>query len=274
MPELPEVETVRRTLAERVVGRTIEGVEVLSGSAIGDADPTGFERALVGQTIEAVDRRGKYLLVRLTGGDLLVIHLRMTGRLVRVRPRTPRPEHTRLLFRLSGGFELRLIDQRRFARAYLAPQGDVAGIKGLAGAGVEPLSAEFGPECLADILNRRSAQIKPLLLDQRRIAGVGNIYADEALFRSGIHPRRQAGSLTSVEVAALAAAIVSALRDGLRYGGTTIRSYADARGVRGRFQERLNVYGRRGKPCRACGTPIEREKVGGRGTHFCPRCQA
>ncbi|HEX6971445.1 MAG TPA: DNA-formamidopyrimidine glycosylase family protein, partial [Limnochordia bacterium] len=173
MPELPEVETVRRTLADRLCGRRIEGIEILSPNVVAAGETKAIEAAVCGRAITGLARRGKYLLFSLDSGDVLVIHLRMTGRLSCVRRRTPRPVHTRLVLRLSGGDELRLVDQRRFARAYVAPEGDVRGIAGLATAGVEPLADGFGPEILARLLQGRSAPIKSFLLDQRHVAGLG-----------------------------------------------------------------------------------------------------
>ena len=272
MPELPEVETIRQDLARHVVGRRIAGVELLWPGVVDRPEPDDFTRDLVGRRIEAAERRGKYLLFRLDGGGYLVVHLRMTGRL-RWRPAgSERHRHLRAVLALDDRHELQFEDQRKFGRLYLAP--DDAGLSQvLAKVGPEPLVPGFTREAFRDLLKNRRAQLKPLLLDQRFLAGLGNIYVDEALYRAHLHPLRRSDTLSPAEVDRLYDGIVNALRQGIQNRGTTLSAYRDAWGTAGRNQERLLVFRQEGKPCPECGTPIANTRVAGRGTHFCPTCQ-
>jgi formamidopyrimidine-DNA glycosylase len=272
MPELPEVETIRRSLEERIVGRSITDVTLRNfPGVIGGADPDEFRGALQGLTVHAVERMGKYLRLRLDSGQNLVIHLRMTGQLVIV-PKFAAPlrfEHLALGF---GDIDLRFADQRKFGRVLLTTDSEADGIALVLG--VEPLSDQFTAESLQLLLRNRQAPIKAFLLDQRRIAGVGNIYADEALFRARIHPMRAAGSLADEEVASLVTAIRTVLEEGLLRRGTTFSSYRDANGVPGDNVANLRVYGRGGKEiCDTCGALLSKMTVAGRGTHLCSICQ-
>lgn len=270
MPELPEVETVRRTLEACLSGRTVAGVEVLFGGCVADGDPAAFAARVKGQRITAVVRRGKYLLFRFASGDGMWLHLRMTGQAVLAVPADPPQPHCRLRIFLDDGRELRFGDVRKFGRVGFVAAGEE--VPGTAGLGPEPLTPEFTVDALRRALHGR-VTAKGALLDQRRIAGLGNIYADEALFRAGIHPARRAETLTDGEVLRLHAAIEACLAEALAYGGTTFRSYVQADGSPGGYTERLRVYGRHGLPCVQCGTPLERTRVAGRGTVYCPRCQ-
>lgn len=293
MPELPEVETVRLTLAPQLIGRRIVGVavnhpDVVAGTGL---TPAELRARLLGATFAAVRRRGKYLIMVLKGmeGPLrLVLHLRMTGRLTVVEPRGQAhdevPKHTHLRIDLDDGRELRFTDPRRFGRAHLIPGAGgrdgfqagghgQGGPKGLIQVGPEPLGRGFGPRELGQRLAGRKAGLKSLLLDQTFIAGVGNIYADETLFRAGLHPAQRACDLDDAETARLCRSLRSVLRQAIGQGGTTIRDYVDGRGRRGEFALALRVYGRAGEPCVVCGTPVERSVIAGRSTHFCPRCQ-
>jgi len=269
MPELPEVEVIARGL-QRLIGQSIiQEVEVLWPRSVARPEVPAFIQGLAGRRIIDVRRRGKFILFSLDDGRSLLAHLRMTGGFC-VFPRTTPPHpYVRVIFHLTDGRDLWYVDIRKFGRLYLVNSPEEV----LQALGVEPLSAEFTAERLADILRRRKGAIKPLLLNQGIIAGVGNIYADEALFRAGIHPLRRAADLDMEEVRALHAAIREVLQEAIDHRGTTLRNYRDADGETGQNQFRLNVYRRQGEPCRRCGTPIERIVVGQRGTHFCPHCQ-
>ena len=269
MPELPEVETIINQLRPRLVGRRIVAVRV-GWERIVDRPPVEvFCRHLRGQAFAEARRRGKFLLFPLQRGDTLLVHLRMTGRLL-LQPAGVQPDrHTHVVLTLDDGQQLHYRDVRKLGRLYLVddPQEVIGGL------GPEPLSADFDAAALAARLAGRRARIKSLLLDQRVLAGLGNIYADEALFRARIHPLRPAESLTAEEVTRLHVAIREVLAEAIEAQGSTFRDYRSAAGQPGRFQERLRVFRRQGKPCPRCGAPLERIRVGGRGTHFCPRCQ-
>lgn len=272
MPELPEVETVRRSLAELVVGRRIDTVTGGAFPAVmGEAGIEATAALIVGRTIGAVDRRAKYLFLALDDGTSLMVHLRMTGRLV-VTPRDEPPlrfEHLRI--GLDDGSDLRFADQRKFGRVLHLLPPDVRSIDRRLG--LEPLGRRFTGAFFAAALTRRPGKLKSVLLDQRFLAGLGNIYVDEALFLARLHPERAANGLTTSEVRRLHRAIRAVLRQGLRHGGTTFASFQDATGTEGANREHLRVYGRGGEPCLRCGRPLERRVVGGRGTSFCARCQ-
>lgn len=275
MPELPEVETVRRSLAGVLEGRALVAVEVLDPRLVAPAAPAAFARRLVGQRVRRLCRRGKFLLFQLApSGEVLLLHLRMTGYLLlapRLRRQMCREPGLRARFGLEGGMDLLLWDLRRFGTAEVHTPVSLA--HRLAALGPEPLGPAFTPGSLARRLAGRSVRVKTFLLDQANLAGLGNIYADEALFRAGIHPERRAGSLTEDEVSRLHQAIVELLEEAIAWGGTTVRTYRDARGAAGGFQQRLAVYGRAGQPCPRCGTPVARIRVAGRSSCFCPACQ-
>ncbi len=272
MPELPEVETIKRSLAPRLLGRRIERLDVFLAKAVRGVTAEQARERLAGQVIGGLSRRGKYLLLELAGGDRLAFHLRMTGQLLLRPQEVPRQPHTHLVFVLAGAEELRYADQRKFGGFhYLVPGGEVPA--GLAGLGPEPLAPEFTPEVLAAALGKRRGPLKPFLLDQRRLAGIGNIYADEILHRAALAPARPAAMLTREEVARLYESIRMVLAEGIAGRGTTRRNYVDGDGRPGEYQERLRVYGRSGRACPACGAEIVRTVVGGRGTYYCPQCQ-
>lgn len=269
MPELPEVETIVRELRQSVVGQRIASVEILCPVSVGTPAPEGFRAAVTGQRIIGATRRGKFIALRLERGDLL-IHLRMTGRLLLVREGERREHrHLRLAFALEGS-RLVFEDQRKFGRVSWVPDAECA----LATLGPEPLGSSFTPEALGARLCRRRGPIKSVLLDQRVLAGVGNIYADEALHTARIAPQRKACTLSPCEVAALHAAICRELRRGIRHRGTTLADYRDTRGRQGEHREHLRVYGRAGQPCLRCGALVVRDRIGGRSSYYCSRCQS
>ncbi len=266
MPELPEVQTIADALAPLIVGQAITAVSVLWAGVVDRPEPALFIEALCGRRILEVGRRGKYMLFRLDDGHWLVMHLRMTGEMRVVPMSEPLDRHDHLVFRLEDGQEWRFRDQRKFGRAYLVD--DPAQIVGRLGP--EPLGPAFTASHLAAVLAGRRAPIKSLLLDQRIVAGIGNIYADESLYLARIHPRSEGGALDEVEREALVGAVRTVIRQALAEMGTTLRDYRRPDGSLGNFQNRLQVFQRTDEPCPSCGAPIRRIVVGGRSTHFCP----
>jgi formamidopyrimidine-DNA glycosylase len=269
VPELPEVETIVRELRPHVVGQTILDASVDWARILADPveDVEGFRRGVRGRRIEDLWRRGKFVVFTLSGGWSLLIHLRMSGRLT-LSP-LGRPEHLRIGFDLSTG-ALYFYCQRKFGRVWLVDDPEHV----LGDLGPEPLSPDLTRDRFAELLDRRRGAIKPLLLNQRFIAGLGNIYVDEALYRARLHPCRTADTLSEDEIDRLYGAIHDVLGQALQHHGTTFDGiFVRPQGEEGRQQEGLLVYGQAGQPCRRCGTAIERIVVGGRGTHICPRCQ-
>ena len=275
MPELPEVETVRRQLAPALEGKRLKALEVLDPRWSDPASPAALADAVRGRLIERVARRGKYLMLLLDDEVALVMHLRMTGNLLLVSEAEDEPgrPHLRVRIRLSDGHRLLFVDQRRFGTG-LVLLGDHA-LQDYFDArlGVEPLSPEFTAEGLRDLAAGRRAPTKAFLLTQERIAGVGNIYADEALWRSQIHPLRPVGTLKRPQLAALRDAVVASLEAGIDARGATIDDFRHADGARGSFQDRFLVHRREGQPCPRCGTTIRKMRAAGRGTYVCPKCQ-
>jgi formamidopyrimidine-DNA glycosylase len=273
VPELPEVETIRRQLAPALVGAAISELEVLDERWTRPEDPRELESMVSGRRIEAVERRGKYLILRLEGDRALVMHLRMTGNLVL---REPDPDvearHLRAVMRLEGGEELWFTDPRRFGHAaFLAGRETDEYLD--ARLGIEPLSDALTVEALGEIAEGRTAPLKSFLLAQEGIAGIGNIYADEALHIAKLHPLSPAGSMKAEHLEALRDGIVVALESGLANGGASIDDYRDARGEAGSMQDEFLVHTREGLPCPRCGESIRRIVVSGRSTYFCPACQ-
>jgi formamidopyrimidine-DNA glycosylase len=271
MPELPEVETIRRQLEPELRGRRIESVEVLDQRLTRPEDPRAVERACAGRRIEAVERRGKYLMLRLEGGRWLVMHLRMTGNIVLGEPRADVP-YLRAVIRLEGRRALLFTDARRFGTAVVLDDDDVEEYMALR-AGVEPLSEELTAERIGELAEGRRAPLKSFLMVQSGIAGIGNIYADEALWRAELHPLSPAGSMRPEHWERLREGIVATLEAGLRNGGASIDDYRDSRGEEGTMQDEFLVHTREGLACPRCGTEIRRIVVGGRSTYFCPGCQ-
>ena len=273
MPELPEVETVRKGLVRLVKGKTIENVEVRWPRIIEAPEVETFQQQLIGQTIQDVERRGKFLIFKLSDGDM-VSHLRMEGKYeFYLKPVEELNKHTHVLFTFTDGTQLHYNDVRKFGRMALVSKNESMLYKGIRQLGPEPIPAAFLLEPFQIQLKRASKAIKPLLLDQKLVTGLGNIYVDEALWLSKIHPETPANRLNEAETVRLHQAIIDVLAKAVEAGGTTIRSYANALGEAGNFQVSLHAYGQTGHPCDRCGTPIVKIKVAQRGTHFCPTCQ-
>jgi len=265
MPELPEVETIVRQLRRLIVGKTIARVRVLWQSSV-QGHAGEFKRRLAGMTIHAVSRRGKYIGIEGEDGSFFTIHLRMTGKLVRELDLAGR-RHARIEFRFLDGSVLYFVDARKFGRLRLWPCKS----QSCPGLGPEPLKPASVLSVLSGLSTRRP--VKTVLLDQTILAGVGNIYADEALHAAGIHPLAPVGRLSSGQRLKLSRAVPKVLGDAIRRNGTTLRDYRTVAGRGGENREHLRVYGRAGQPCLACGVPIEKIRVSGRSAHFCPRCQ-
>lgn len=272
MPELPEVETIRRSLKPYILGKTLTETLVLNPGTIAGVDPETLRRRTMGKSLIALDRRGKFLVFVLSDGARIVIHLRMTGQLVIV-PACDIQEtrYTCVVFVFDDECALRFDDQRKFGRVVWFP--DEQSMNARLDLGPEPIDPDFQPDTLQRIVSGRKRPIKSLLLDQKVIAGMGNIYADEALFRAQIAPTRPAGSLNEAEVARLWQSCRDVLNESIDQRGTTFKDYIDALGSTGQFQTRLMVYGREGKPCLICRTPIRRIVLSGRSSSFCPACQ-
>ncbi|HEV8671539.1 MAG TPA: bifunctional DNA-formamidopyrimidine glycosylase/DNA-(apurinic or apyrimidinic site) lyase [Candidatus Limnocylindria bacterium] len=290
MPELPEVETIARQLRDLVVGRRVAAFESFWHRVTEPVPAAHFATRLAGREITGVGRRGKFIVLELDGGEALIVSLRMTGKLLFREPGSAEDTFVRAVIGFADGTALRFSDTRKFGRMAIVDRADLVedGDRGASPPedprrarlplhrvlGIEPLSPRFTTRWLRDFLQLRGrSAIKPLLLDQRGIAGVGNIYDIEALWRARIHPLRTAGSLRAGEIARLRAALRFVLRKGIRLGGASRRDYVDARGGQGRMQREFMVYDRAGEPCPRCGRAIVRTVVGGRGTFHCPRCQ-
>jgi formamidopyrimidine-DNA glycosylase len=272
VPELPEVETVRRSLEAALVGRRIAKVTHIAWMrTIAEPSPDLFRELLRDRLVTGVERRAKYLVIRLDRDEALVVHLRMTGRLTLQSPDAEPDQHTHVVLRLDDGRQIFFRDTRKFGRIWLL---DAEGFEALqARLGREPLDEALTAEEFRTLLRRRKGRLKPLLLDQKFIAGLGNIYVDEALWSAKLHPLRTVRSLDDDDIDRLYQAIRSVLEAALEHRGTSFSDYRDALDQPGSNQHFLNVYQRAGQPCSRCGTPIERMLVAQRGTHYCPSCQ-
>ncbi len=280
MPELPEIETIRRQLAPALEGRLLEGVRVLDPRWSSPAPPEAVEDALRGRRIETLGRRGKYLIASTEDDVHLVMHLRMTGNLLLVPAGEDDAEraHVRVRFKLAAGRgrpaeRLLFVDVRRFGTGDVLLGSDALAEYFASRLGVEPLSPDFTAEALRAQARGRRQPVKAFLLNQERVAGVGNIYADEALFRARIHPLRPVGALRAGQIEALREAVVETLELGIESKGASIDDYRHVDGARGSFQDRFLVHTREGEPCPRCGTTIQKLRAAGRGTYICPRCQ-
>ena len=273
MPELPEVETVKRTLNSLIVGKYIDRVTVHLPRIIQRPDDIdAFAMELVGHTIQGVERRGKFLRIILDG-LVLVSHLRMEGRYGLYPEDEPLEKHTHVVFHFSDGTELRYKDVRQFGTMHLFRTGEDLTNKPLMKLGLEPLDESFTLEAFRKAIGKRSTKIKVALLNQEYVVGIGNIYVDESLFKVGIHPEQPANTLTDEQFELLHQSIIDTLLEAVQAGGSTIKSYVNGQGEVGMFQHQFKIYGRQNQPCEHCGTMIVKTVVGGRGTHTCPRCQ-
>lgn len=286
MPELPEVETVRRGLEQVTLGQTMLGGDVLLVRTIAHPDPVAdFLLGLQGAVIVRWHRRGKYLLAQLarpslsqaakTDAGWLGVHLRMTGQLLWLNTADPLSKHTRVRLFFDLNQELRFVDQRTFGQMWWVPPGEQLErvIPGLQRLGPEPFGQEFTIEFLLQRLRGRRGSIKAALLDQSLVAGVGNIYADEALFIGGIHPRTFCAALSQDHIELLRSAVIRVLETSINQGGTTFSNFLNVQGINGNYSGVAWVYNRQGQPCRICTTPIQRLRLAGRSSHFCPQCQ-
>ncbi len=275
MPELPEVETIRASLAPGLQGRRFDRVAVLDARLTRPEPPEVVAAELEGERVADVRRRGKYLIVAFESGRHLLVHLRMTGNVLHPAPDGYRDDpHVRAVVRLDDGSDVIYRDVRRFGTWDLLEPGDLDAYFASRRLGREPLERGFTAKSLGAALAGRRAPVKAALLDQRAVAGVGNIYADEALWYARIHPLTPAGHLSETDVAAVRDGVRKALRLGIRRQGATLRDYRRSDGSRGQMQNEFRVYGREGEPCERCGTPIAKTRAGGRGTWYCPACQS
>ena len=272
MPELPEVEIIRGQLEKELAGAHIASCEVGLERLVTHPTPLGYRRGLSGRSIQGASRRGKYLILELDGGRELVIHLGMTGSLVLSSSGAERPRHTHIVFHLEDGRDLLYIDPRTFGETALLRRGDRTPLRGLHTMGPEPLEGDFTCECLASAL-RGKCRVKSALLDQSRVAGIGNIYADESLHRAGVNPLRRLDGLSPEDIGRIHGAVREVLAEAISRGGSSVSDYVNLRGDRGSFQDDHRVYRREGEYCPACGTTIVREVIAGRSSYFCPRCQ-
>jgi len=273
MPEMPEVETIRRSLIDKITGRRIVEVEFILSRLVKWPSAGEFQAVLTGKTFVDLTRRGKYLLFHMDHGQIMVVHMRMTGQLRYVTAGMLMDKFNRILFKLDNGDMLIYADKRTLGTLYLLAPEELWRISGLANMGPEPLSAEFSLKYLKELLEKRHGNIKAVLLNQKYIGGLGNIYVDESMSIAGIHPERMASSLSDGEIEKLFHAINKVIEDGIIHGGTTFSDYRDSSGKIGSHQHHLTVYGRKSAPCLICGTQIVWKSIAGRGTHFCPECQ-
>lgn len=272
MPELPEVETVRRGLMKIAKGRQIRGIDVYYGKIIrGDVEK--FRQNLIGQTILRIDRRGKYLLFRFSNNLTMISHLRMEGQYFSQPEGGPIDKHTHVVFHFTDGTELCYHDTRKFGRMHLVPTGEEMQVAGLKTIGPEPTSKDFTVEYFTKILKKSRGKIKPFLLNQRHVAGLGNIYCDEVLWQSRINPEQAANTLSTRQIQDLHDNIIKEIATATKYKGTTVHTFKNAMGDAGGFQDHLEAYGRSGEKCPRCGTKMVKIKVAERGTTFCPHCQ-
>lgn len=272
MPEMPEVEQVRKTLAPHIKGKKITNIEIYLDRLIQHPTPEAFVKGLVGKTILEVGRKGKYLVLQTAAKQELIVHLRMTGALIAQPSEAPEPRYAKIKFSLTDNTTMWFTDIRTFGTLYLVTDNDKY-IEGYETLGPEPLSEAFTADYLAPLAEKSKKPIKTLILDQKVIAGLGNIYADECLALSKILPMRLANTLSRNEINELCEAINAVIAQGIKNRGTTFRDYKDGEGNKGNNQNHLLVYSRSGKPCRSCGTILLQTKIGGRGSVYCPNCQ-
>ena len=273
MPELPEIETVKRTLAPLITGAVILDCQTARPELIHHPSAEEYLSAITGQKIIGTGRRGKFLLIHLESGDTMIAHLRMTGRFLCVEPDIPYLPHTHIIWKLDNGRELRFSDVRRFGCVWLKRRDETDDFSGIHKLGIEPFDEAFGGVYLRDRLGRRHITVKQGILDQTVLAGLGNIYADEVLFAAAIAPTRYTDTLNDDEWQTIASAVCPILESSIARKGTTFSDYLDGEGNKGGNMPYLQAYKRAGMPCKRCGAVMERIKVGGRSTFFCPCCQ-
>ncbi|HEX3131442.1 MAG TPA: bifunctional DNA-formamidopyrimidine glycosylase/DNA-(apurinic or apyrimidinic site) lyase [Thermoanaerobaculia bacterium] len=273
MPELPEVETLRRSLEPHLLGDRIERVDVRNPAMREAIRPAELARRTSGREVSALRRRAKYLLIDLERDQTLVVHLGMSGRLTLVPAEEPLEPHEHVAFFLRSGRRLRLRDPRRFGLVFAVPTKEIPRDPHFAHLGIEPLEPGFDGMFLMEAADGRRGPVKNFLMDARIVVGLGNIYATEALFRSGVHPNRSVGRISPGSWERIAESSVAVLRQAIVQGGTTLNDFADGEGRSGYFQVSLGVYGREGEPCPACGTPVRRIVQAGRSSFYCHRCQ-
>ena len=276
MPELPEVETIRRDLERLVVGRRIVSAKVVLSKLLRGYPEGRFKKRLIGRRLTAAGRRAKILILDLDSGDKLLVHLKMSGRFLYLPADAPTAKHTHLVFGLDNGHELRFVDMRQFGYFKLAEGGRLDDMPELKDLGPEPLAPGFSAAPFARLVESKAASrrpIKALLIDQTFLAGVGNLYADEILHAARVSPERRVSTLTTVEVDRIYAALRGILGQAIKLRGTSFDLYVDAEGRRGDYAKRLKVYGRSPGPCPRCGSALRKTRIAGRGTHYCPQCQ-
>ncbi len=285
--ELPEVEVMRRDLEKDVVGKRIKGVEVRPSPnalrAIRRHAKPGkrgvrreFASRLESRKITKIERKGKYILMHLEGGDVLVVHFGMSGQFIRATKRQPLPPHTHVVITFQQGGDLRFIDPRTFGEMFVTASDDLGKVRELDHIAIDPLEDTFTWQAFGEFLAQRASKLKPLLMDQKFVSGLGNIYSDEVLFAAGLRHDRMSDSLSSQEVRRLYRGIQEVVQEAIRHRGTTLEdeAYLDLFGRPGEYQRELKVYGRKGQPCRRCRTPIQSVTIGGRRSYFCPQCQS
>ena len=273
MPELPEVETIKRILAPQLIGRIVEAVDIRNAQVIAHPSAEDLAAGLQGQRISDLTRRGKYLTLHLDSGDCLALHLRMTGQLLVMPADTPVEKHTHLILGLSEGMQLRYIDMRRFGRFWFLRAQEEDAFTGQAGLGLEPTDTSLTAAYLSEKLGKRKKPVKEMLHDQTIVAGIGNIYSDEILFAAGIHPKTACAALTETDWARLAKKVREVILWAIDVNAMTPEEYLRGRGKEYRNMPYLRVYGRSGQPCSVCGSILEKTTVGGRSSCYCPRCQ-
>ena len=273
MPELPEIETIKRTLEPKLIGQRILSLDVRRPDVLKHPGPSEFIQAVTGQQVECLSRRGKYLRIHMHSDSLLVVHLRMTGRLICLAPSVEENVHTHVIFHLDSGDELRFSDVRRFGGLWFLQPGELDTYTGMSKLGPEPFGEEFSSEYLLAAIHRRRCSIKQILLDQTVVAGLGNIYCDEVLFSAGIRPDRSGHTLTLEECSTLVESVRQVLTEAIQHRGTTFSDFLDGNGQAGENYPFLLAYQHGGHPCPRCGTIMEKVRIGGRSTCFCPACQ-
>ncbi|MCD6472282.1 DNA-formamidopyrimidine glycosylase [Candidatus Aerophobetes bacterium] len=273
MPELPEVETIKKDLKEKVEGKKVEKVVIANDKCIKMPTPREFMLGIEGRFFQQIKRRGKYLIFELDSGDNLVIHLKLTGRLI-YSLKEKKLDYSKIIFIFCDSTQLTFTDIRGFGNAWLLYDKEFQKISSLNNLGPEPLEEEFTVDKFKELLKGKKSDIKSLLMNQKFIAGIGNVYSQESLFLSGIHPKRKALSLRDEEVSKLYNNLRSILSEAISYRGASVDTYVDLQGEKGKYKPHLKVYGREGKNCLKCGTTIQKINIKGRGTYFCPYCQS